>query len=176
MSETPKTKSTADGPNQPGDKEALLRLLAEFDTAMLVTLEDDGAMRARPMALQQERLRDCDLWLVSADETAKTDEIERHRQINLCCVRSRDRAYVSLSARARIERNPSEVRRLWQADWKIWFGDEKPEDGGIVLLKLDIERADYWDPEGGRPRLLYQLSAADAELAASDAAEPGADS
>src|SRR4051812_32638894 len=82
-----------------GNKEELLALLSEFDTAMLVTLEDDGTMRARPMGLQQERLADCDLWFVTADETRKTDEIERHHAVNVCCLRTRDRAYVSLSAR-----------------------------------------------------------------------------
>ena len=24
-----------------------------------------------------------------------------------------------------------------------------------MLLKLDIERAEYWDPDGGRPRIVY---------------------
>ena len=72
-------------------------------------------------------------------------------------MRTRDRAYVSVSARARIDRNPAEARRLWQPGWRIWFGDDKPEDGGIVLLKLDIERAEYWEPEGGRLRVVYAL-------------------
>jgi len=138
-----------------GSKEELLALLAEFDTAMLVGIEADGTLRARPMGLQHERLADCDLWFVSADDTHKTDEIDRHHQVNVCCLRTRDRAYVSLSAKARVERNPHQVQRLWQPTWKLWFGDERPEDGGIVLLKLQVERAEYWDPEGGRLRVVY---------------------
>jgi general stress protein 26 len=139
-----------------GSKEELRALLAGFDTAMLVGIEPDGSLRARPMGLMQETLADCDLWFVSADDTHKTDEIERHVHVNVCCTRTRDRAYVSLSARARIERNPHEVQRLWQPTWKLWFGDERPEDGGIVLLKLDVERAEYWEPEGGRLRVVYE--------------------
>ncbi len=145
-------------PQQPetiGSKQELQALLAEFDTAMLVGIEPDGTLRARPMGMQHEPLADCDLWFVSADDTHKTDEIDRHHHVNVCCVRIRDRAYVSLSARARVDRNPSEARRLWKPTWKLWFGDEQPEDGGIVLLKLDIERAEYWEPEGGRVRVVY---------------------
>jgi general stress protein 26 len=138
-----------------GSKEELLALLAGFDMAMLVGIEADGSLRARPMGLQHDKLADCDLWLVSADDTHKTEEIERHRHVSLCCLRTRDRAFLSLSARARVERNPGEVRRLWQPSWKLWLGDEKPEDGGIVLLKLDVERAEYWEPEGGRLRVVY---------------------
>jgi general stress protein 26 len=140
-----------------GSKQELLELLAEFDTAMLVGVEPDGTLRARPMGLQHDQLRDCDLWFVSADDTHKTDEIDRSHQVNVCCLRTRDRAYVSISARARVDRNTNEVRRLWQPGWKLWFGDEKPEDGGIVLIKLDVERAEYWEPEGGRLRVLYAL-------------------
>jgi general stress protein 26 len=139
-----------------GSKEELRALLAGFDTAMLIGVEPDGTLRARPMGLQHEALAGCDLWFVSADETHKTDEIDRHHQVNVCCLRTRDRAYVSLSARAWIERNPHEVQRLWQPGWKLWFGEERPEDGGIVLLKLQVERAEYWDPEGGRLRVVYE--------------------
>jgi general stress protein 26 len=141
-----------------GSKEELLTLLAEFDTAMLVGVEPDGTLRARPMGLQHDKLPDCDLWFVTADDTHKTGEVDRHHHVNVCCLRSRDRAYVSLSARARVDRNTMEVRRLWQPTWKLWFGDEEPEDGGIVLLKLELERAEYWEPEGGRLRVLYALA------------------
>lgn len=138
-----------------GSKEELLALLAEFDAAMLVGIEPDGTLRARPMELQADRLPDCDLWFVTADETQKTDEIDRNHRVNVCCLRLRDRAYVSLTAHARVDRNAAEVRRLWQPTWKLWLGDEKPEDGGIALIKIVIERAEYWDPDGGRPRVVY---------------------
>ena len=138
-----------------GSKEELRALISEFDTAMLVGTEPDGTLRARPMALQREPLDDCDLWFASADDTHKIEEIDRHHQVNICCMRTRDRAYVSLSARARVDRNAAQAQRLWQPSWKLWLGDEKPEDGGIVLVKLEVERAEYWDPEGGRPRVVY---------------------
>lgn len=151
-----------------GSQEELRALLGGFDTAMLVGVERDGTLRARPMGMQREPLSDCDLWFVSADETHKTDEIERHHDVSVCCLRTRDRAYLSLTARARIDRNPSEARRLWQPTWTLWLGDEKPEDGGIVLIKLVVERAEYWEPDGGRPRVVY---VAPDEAAADEAIE-----
>lgn len=152
MSEEPKPDQ------EQGNKTELLQMLTEFDTAMLVTVDGKGLVRARPMGMQRDKLPDCDLWFVTADDTPKTDEIDQHHQVNVCCFRTRDRAYLSISAQARVDRHASEARRLWQPSWKIWFGDEKPEDGGIVLLKLDIERAEYWEPEGGRLRVLYAMA------------------
>lgn len=143
-------------------------MLDGFDAAMLVTVDDDGVLRARPMGLQTQILPDCDLWFVTADDSPKTDDIEHHRQVNVCCLRTSDKAYISISARARIDRNVAEVRRLWHPSWRLWLGDERPEDGGIVLLKLDIERAEYWEPEGGRLRVLYATMAG---LAGDEAAE-----
>lgn len=138
-----------------GSKPTLLAMLQEFDAAMLVTIDDEGALRARPMQLQRERLSDCDLWLATPDDSPKIDDIERHREVDLCCVRTRDHAFLSISARARIDRNVDEVTRLWHPSWRLWLGDEKPEDGGIVLLKLEIERAEYWEPAVGRLHVLY---------------------
>ncbi len=156
MGDAEKTDKNKASDQARGSKQELLELLAEFDTAMLVGVEPDGTLRARPMGLQKERLGDCDLWFVTADDTHKTDEVDRNRHVNVCCFRTRDRAYVSIAASARVDRNPNEVRKLWKPSWKIWFGDEQPEDGGIVLLKLDVERAEYWEPEGGRVRVLYE--------------------
>lgn len=142
-----------------GSVKELLTLLADFDAAMLVTSDAAGRMRARPMGLQlQQPLPDCDLWLVTADEAPKTEEIVQHHRVNLCCLRARDKAYVSISARARIDRDIALARSLWRDDWKIWFGDERPDDGGIAILKLEIERAEYWQPEGGRLRVLYAIA------------------
>lgn len=153
-------EAKAPPPRVRGSKDELLAMLASFDTAMLVTVDDEAGLRARPMDLSAERLGDCDLWFVTADDTPKTDDIERHREVNVCCLRTRDHAYVSISAHARIDRNVDEVKRLWRPSWRIWFGDEKPDDGGIVLLKLEIDRAEYWEPGGGRLRVVYAVERA----------------
>jgi general stress protein 26 len=157
-----------------GSLDELLRLLGEFDAAMLVTLDAFGRLRARPMGLQlQEKLPDCDLWLVSADDTPKTDEITQHHEINLCCLRARDKAYVSISARARVERDPALARRLWRDDWKIWCGDERAADGAIAIVKLEVERAEYWEPAGGRLRVIFAAGpAADSDEASATTVKP----
>ena len=133
----------------------LYRVLQDFDSAMLVTRSTEHQLHARPMELQDpSQLPDCDLWFATAADTAKVDEIVEEQQVNVCCLRARDGAYLSISARARISTDANEIRRLYQPSWRIWMGDDGTHPA--VLLKLTIERAEYWAPEGGLPRLLYE--------------------
>lgn len=154
MDEDPKSE------NRPevGTVEELRSFLRDFDNAMLVTVTSGGFLRARPMAMQDPAaVPDCDLWFVTADESSKADEIREERQVNVCCLRRRDGAYASISARARIDDNNAEVKRLWRPEWKIWFGDEQPADNAISIIKLRVERAEYWAPEGGRLKVVYAM-------------------
>jgi general stress protein 26 len=139
-----------------GSLAELRRLLTEFDTAMLVTVTPEKLLRARPMGIQDpEEMPGCDLWFVTGEDTAKVEEVHEERQVCVCAYRARDRSYVSISAVARTERDPAAVRRLWKPAWRAWFSG--PDDPTIVLLKLDVERAEYWEPEGGRARVLFEM-------------------
>lgn len=135
-------------------------MLKEFDTAMLVTMTPEGLLRGRPMEIQDpDELVDCDLWFVTQEETAKTGEIDREHQVAVCCYRPRDKAYISISARATVERNQETIRSLWKPSWKAWLPDG-PDHPHAALLKLSVERAEYWEPEGGPLRILYEKAKA----------------
>lgn len=135
-------------------------MLREFGTAMLVTVTPEGLMRGRPMEIQEPaEVMDCDLWFVTREETPKTGEIAREQQVAVCCYRPRDRAYISISARAVIDRNEEKIRSLWKPSWKAWLPDG-PDHPNAAILKLSVERAEYWEPEGGRLRILYEKAKA----------------
>jgi general stress protein 26 len=139
-----------------GNLQELRQLLGKFDTVMLITRTPEGLMRARPMALQDlDELPDCDLWLVTGDDTPKVAEITEENNVCVCAIRSRDKAYLSISARADVERRPAEIHRLWKPAWKAWFSG--PDDPRIAVMKLEVLRAEYWEPEGGRLRVLYEM-------------------
>jgi general stress protein 26 len=143
----------------PGTLKELRELLAEFDTVMLVTRTAGGAMRARPMATQDfDAVKDCDLWLVTSVDTPKVAEISEEHQVCVAAVRKSDGAYVSISALAEVERNEAEVKRLWKKDWSIWFSG--PDDPSVAIMKLDIQHAEYWEPKGGKLRVLFDMTKA----------------
>jgi general stress protein 26 len=139
---------------RPGTLAELYQLLADFDTAMLVTLTSEHQLHARPMQIQDPKLvPDCDLWFVTAADTAKVTEIEGEQQVNVSCLR-KDKAYLSIAARARVSDDTNEIRRLYKPEWRIWMGDDAATSA--LIIKLVIERAEYWQPEGGRARILYE--------------------
>ena len=145
---------------QPGSIDELRELLKEFDVALLVTRTSEGFMRARPMAMQDiEELPEADLWFVTPDETPKVGEIEREQQVAVACYRPKDRAYLSISATARVEHDQETIKRLWKPDWQAWLPNG-PEDPHAALIKLQIERAEYWEPSGGKLRVLYEMAKA----------------
>jgi general stress protein 26 len=137
-----------------GSVAEVLDLLHDFGTVMLSTLTADHAIRSRPMAVQKPGgVSDCDLWLVTSLDSPKTGEIAADESVCVCAYKNGK--YLSISATARVLRDPALVKRLWQPDWKVWFPNGA-EDPTIAILALRINRAEYFNPEGGLPRILFE--------------------
>jgi general stress protein 26 len=66
-------------------------LIKDIRFAMLTTVEDDGSLRGRPMATQQAEF-DGDLWCFTGAGSAKVDEIQRERQVNVTRFKLLERA------------------------------------------------------------------------------------
>lgn len=141
-----------------GSLSELTQLLAEFDTAMLTTVTAQGRLRARPMAVQEPTPElSCDLWFVTASDSAKAFEIEREHQVGVSCYRARDRAYLSISGFAHLLQDRELAKRLFKPAWKLWF-PEGADDPTITIVELQVENAEYWEPKGGRLRVVYELA------------------
>lgn len=147
-------------PGTVGSLEELRQLLGELDTVMLTTVTPEGLVRSRPMAVQEpdDALRG-DLWFVTAIDSAKVGEIANEQQVGVSGYRPSDRAYLSISGRARVKQDRALARRLFTPAWKSWF-TLGADDPTIAFLELDVERAEYWEPEGGRLRVIYEMAKA----------------
>jgi general stress protein 26 len=67
-------------------------------------------------------------------------------------------AYVSISGSATLLRDPHKAKELWGIEQRAYFPDG-PEDQRLALLRVRIERAEYWIAPGG---VSYLLAAAKA--------------
>lgn len=141
--------------NATDTKEHLFELLKDFDTTMLVTVDNDGGLHARPMAVASLEA-DGDTYLVTSIESPKVAEIKDYPSVALTFQSGRQ--YAALRGRAAIVRDRHLIGKLWKAPWKLWFPKGK-DDPEITLLKFDAESGEYWD-NSGTQGLRYAFAAA----------------
>lgn len=140
------------------DRAKLVELLNEFSTAMLITHESEGRLRARPMAIGQVD-DDGTIWFLSGEDTAKVHEILRDTRVHLSL--QKDRAiYLSINGHATLVHNRAKVDELWEESYKVWFPGGK-DDPNLVLISVEPEDAEYWDNHGWKKvKYLFQSAKA----------------
>jgi general stress protein 26 len=121
----------------------LRELIKDIEFAMLATVEEDGTLRSRPMATQKVEF-DGDLWFFTRASAPKVDEVEREHNVNVSYASPEKQRYVSVSGRANVVRDRKKIEELWSPELKAWF-PKGLEDPDIALLKVSVERAEYWD-------------------------------
>ena len=123
--------------------EKIKELIEGIEFAMLTTADLDGTLRSRPMAAQKTEFNG-DLWFFTGADSPKIHEIEHDQHVNVSFASPKDQHYVSLSGRAQIVRDREKIKELWDPSLKAWF-PEGPEDPNVVLLKVNVEKGEYWD-------------------------------
>lgn len=121
----------------------LWTLVKDIRMAMLTTLDPEGGLRSRPMATQQKDF-DGDLWFFTRASSGKVDEAQMHSEVNLSYANPNDNRYVSVSGTAQLIRDQAKNKELWNPLLKAWF-PKGLEDPDLALLKVHVQRAEYWD-------------------------------
>lgn len=123
--------------------EKIKELIEDIEFGMLTTVEPDGTLRSRPMATQKTEF-DGDLWFFTKDQSPKVREIQHDQHVNVSFTSPEDQHYVSLSGRAQVIRDREKIKELWDPSLKAWFPDGS-DDPSIALLKVVVEKGEYWD-------------------------------
>ena len=146
----------------PGALEELYSHIDDIEIAMMTTRRKDGHLRSRAMATQK-RAAGADLWFVTLDETAKTDDLRHDPHINLTYYKDRTREWVSVSGIATLTRDRAKIGELYAPDWAAWFpkGDDlrhgTPDDPRMVLIGVTIHGAEYLEVTKPQPVVLYEV-------------------
>ncbi|MBN9392227.1 MAG: pyridoxamine 5'-phosphate oxidase family protein [Chloroflexi bacterium] len=129
---------------KPQDSVTKLReLIKDIKIAMLTTSETDGTLRSRPMGTQQTEF-DGDLWFFTAKSSGKITEIQHDQHVNVSYAAPDDNRYVSVSGRAELIDDKAKAKELWNPFIKAWF-PKGLDDPDLVLLRVRVEAAEYWD-------------------------------
>jgi general stress protein 26 len=138
-------------------REHVRKLIAGFDTAMLVTSSLGGDLRSRPLSIAEKRKDDA-LYFATSIESEKVHEIERNSNVNVAM--QDGRRFVSLTGQGRIVRDRALIHELWSESWKIWF-PEGENDPSLCLLVVEPTEASYWDGGGATGvKYLFEMARA----------------
>lgn len=126
------------------DVAKLRELIKDIDIGMLTTIEADGTLHSRPMSNNKEVEFDGDLWFFTDDHSPKVDEVQHEHQVNVSFARPDKQSYVSMSGTAIVVRDKEKIKQWWKPELKVWF-PAGPDAPGIALLKVTVNKAEYWD-------------------------------
>ena len=121
-------------------------LIEGVEYVMLTTHAADGSLHSRPMAAQNTEF-DGTLWFFTKASSHKVEEVESDRHVNVAYAMADDNTWVSLSGTAALVRDRAKMEELWSPEHEAYFGAGL-EDPDITLLKVSVERGEYWEGPG----------------------------
>lgn len=136
----------------------LHELVRGIQFAMLTTTSETGlGLRSRPMTLQKADGADGDFWFFVGKSSAPARDVVLNPQVNLAFSDPAKNTYVSVSGEAELILDRAKARELWSPAFQAWFpkGIDDPE---LMLLRVRVHTADYWDAPAGKLTQLAGLA------------------
>ena len=109
----------------------------------MLTTQAAGALRARPLEARPDR--DAGLiFFVTDIHSAKEQEIEATPDVGLVFIDSKDNAYLSITGRACVVRDPDKIKAAWRKSDEVWWPGG-PNDPNVCSLQIEPFTAELWD-------------------------------
>jgi general stress protein 26 len=125
-----------------GNIDRVWDIIEEVGVCMLTT-QFAGGLRARPLEARPDR--DAGLiFFVTDIHSAKEDEIRAASHVGLVFIFPQDKAYLSITGRARVMRDPTKTKVFWRKTDELWWPGG-PTDPAVCLLRIEPLTAELWD-------------------------------
>jgi general stress protein 26 len=134
----------------------LLERIRDIKFAMLTTESESGFLHSRPMATLEATEAGA-FWFFTGKSSLKVHEIEHDARVNLAYVSGDGDTCVSVAGEARVVEDAAKAKTLWTPFMRAWFpkGQEDPE---LVLLRVDVDEAEYWDVKSKKMTTLIRFA------------------
>lgn len=116
-------------------------IIGTAGVCMLTTHFRKG-LRARPMEARPDRDHDA-IWFLTDRRGLKDDEIEASPDVCLTFIHDAEKAYLSLTGEASVCRDRARAKELWNRKQEAWW--DGPDDVNLLVLRVDLKRAEMWD-------------------------------
>lgn len=129
-------------------------LIDDIPTCM-VTTNDDGVMRSRPMAHQIDREAGM-IHFLTESGTPKLEELHDDSDLALNFADTAKHRYVSVSGKGMVSSDRNLIRKLWGPFCEVWFeGDAETAD--VRVISVRPEQGDYWQTTAGKVKATYEM-------------------
>lgn len=146
----------------------LIKQMTSIKTCMMTTVDENGRLVSRPMALAQAD-EDHQLWFLTRVDSEKADDVVGNGDVNLAFVA--DKTWISVAGSASLTTDRQKKRELWELGAKAYFADG-PEDPEAALIRVDPQTAQFWEGPG-KIAALVKMTAAAVSNSAPDMGEQG---
>jgi general stress protein 26 len=152
------TMRNDDSSPDPGDLAKLGKLILEIRIALLTTVDRDGRFHTRPVqTMEVEAGRT--LWFFTDWSSPKVDELNHDVRVSLGYADPAKNVYVAVAGSGRLMRDSRKAKELWCIEQRAYY-PEGPEDERLALLRVVIDRAEYWIAPGGVSYIVAAVTAA----------------
>jgi general stress protein 26 len=135
----------------------LKELIESIRVGLLTTVDLDGSLHSRPV----ETLR-CDndgtLWFFTDHQSPKAQELAHDMRVSVGYSEPAKNTYVVVTGQARILRDKALATELWEFAQRAWY-PKGLDDEHLSIIRVTLERAEYWETPGRASYLLAALAA-----------------
>jgi general stress protein 26 len=132
--------------SNPGDLTTLGELIRDIRVALLTTVDRGGHFHTRPIQTLEVEA-DRTLWFFTDWSSPKVSELHHDARVSLGYADPGKKTYVAVTGSARLIRDVQKAKEIWSIEQRAYYPGG-PEDERLALLRVAIERAEYWIAPG----------------------------
>jgi general stress protein 26 len=106
----------------------------------MLTTRFEGGLRARPVEARPDRQAGL-IFFVTDVRGSKDDEIEAHPDVGLTFIDPKAKAYLSITAKASVSRDPKKAAEIWHKSDDVWWPGG-PDDPNARVLRIEPSQAE----------------------------------
>ena len=138
------------------ERQRVRALIERAGVAMLMNVDEKGTHVGRPM-LPLLIPNDPHIYFLTHQSSRKVTQLALRPRVGLSIVSGN--CYLVVAGSVELSRDPELIGRLWNPTYRAWFPDGK-DDRDASVVRVVVERIDYWEPPGSRIVRLVQAARA----------------
>jgi general stress protein 26 len=132
--------------------------ILEKSSIGMLTTRFDGGLRARPLDARPDREAGA-IFFITDVRGFKDDEIKACPDVCFVVTDAKDKAYLSITARAEVLNDSELAAKYWKKTDDVWWPDG-PRDHNARVLRLNPQRAELWDGPASSAIATYEFAKA----------------